>query len=224
MISSVPPTRTTSRTNGGDNASCIPAAGPAIPANANEPGQQGAIQPVTTERLGASWRPGCPVAPEKLRLVRVAYLGFDGTERVGELVVAEEVAGEIVTIFERLRADRYPIERMETVDHFGADDDRSMAANNTSAFNCRSVTGQPGVWSEHSYGRAIDVNPVQNPYVRGGTVLPPAGGAYLNRTLNATGLIKAGGPAVVAFSAAGWGWGGSWSSLKDYQHFSASGR
>ncbi|GAA5146526.1 M15 family metallopeptidase [Pseudonocardia eucalypti] len=192
---------------------------PANPANAREPGHDGAIQPVTAERLGASWRPGCPLAPERLRLVRVPYLGFDGTERVGELVVAEEVAGEIVTIFERLRADRYPIERMETVDHYGADDDRSMAANNTSAFNCRPKTGGGG-WSNHSFGRAIDINPVQNPYIgRTGSVLPPAGEPFKDRNRTDRGVIHAGDRTVAAFTDHGWGWGGSWQSPIDYQHF-----
>jgi hypothetical protein len=156
--------------------------------------------------------------------VTVSHWGFDGALHDGQLVVHHDVAVAVVGIFYSLYNFRFPIERMQPVDAYGADDNASMAANNTSAFNCRPVTGNPGVWSEHSFGRAIDVNPVQNPYLRGGTVLPPAGGGYLDRGRNATGLIQAGSPAVAAFSAAGWSWGGYWSSLKDYQHFSLSGR
>nr|WP_231127486.1 M15 family metallopeptidase [Motilibacter aurantiacus] len=98
-----------------------------------------------------------------------------------------------------------------------------MAANNTSAYNCRKVAGT-GRWSEHSYGRAVDVNPVQNPYVKGRVVQPAAGRAYVDRSRDAAGLLRAGEPAVEAFTARGWGWGGSWRSSKDYQHFSSTGR
>ena len=98
-----------------------------------------------------------------------------------------------------------------------------MAANNTSAFNCRPVAGTSR-WSEHAYGRAIDVNPVQNPYVAGRHVSPPAGRRYADRAGRAPGMIRAGDAVVRAFAAAGWGWGGAWRTARDYQHFSASGR
>jgi hypothetical protein len=158
-----------------------------------------------------------------LRLVSVSHWGFDGAVHRGELVVHHDVAVPIVGAFASIYAARFPIERMQLVDVYGGDDNASMAANNTSAFNCRSVTGRPGVWSEHSFGRAVDINPVQNPYVRGSTVLPPAGGAYLNRSSGATGLIRAGDAVVGAFAAIGWAWGGYWSNPRDYQHFSLSG-
>jgi len=112
---------------------------------------------------------------------------------------------------------------MEPVDAFGGDDDRSMAANNTSAFNCRTIAGSSR-WSEHAFGRAIDINPVQNPYVRGASVDPPAGATFLDRASGAPGLITADGPVVAAFAKIGWRWGGAWSAGQDYQHFSASGR
>jgi hypothetical protein len=100
-----------------------------------------------------------------------------------------------------------------------------MAANNTSAFNCRSVYGRPGVWSQHSYGWAIDINPVQNPFVRsGGSVVPPAGRAYVDRSKKSPGMIHRGDVVVRAFARVGWEWGGYWMSSKDYQHFSATGR
>ena len=98
-----------------------------------------------------------------------------------------------------------------------------MAANNTSAFNCRLAVGTAH-FSEHAFGRAVDLNPLQNPYVKGDEVLPPAGRAHLDRLARTPGLVREGGPAVRAFAAAGWSWGGRWRSLKDYQHFSRSGR
>ena len=98
-----------------------------------------------------------------------------------------------------------------------------MAANNTSAYNCRRTTGGTA-WSEHAHGRALDLNPVQNPYVRGTTVLPLAGRAYVDRARPRPGMVRAGDPVVRAFAAVGWEWGGSWTGSKDYQHFSANGR
>ncbi len=183
------------------------------------------LDQATRARMTSSWREGCPVPLDDLRLLTLDHWGFDGRVRQGELVVHADQAEAVVAAYSELFAARFPIERIELVDVYGADDDASMAANNTSAFNCREVTGRPGVWSEHSYGRAIDINPVQNPYVTGGgTVLPPAGAAYVTRDPAVVGLIVDGGPVVDAFRSIGWSWGGHWSSIKDYQHFSASGR
>jgi len=174
--------------------------------------------------IPSSWRPGCPVPIEDLRLLTLSYWGFDGTSHTREMIVNEDVATEVISVFRALFAQRFPIQGMELVDVYGGDDDRSMAANNTSAFNCRSVTGHPGVWSEHSYGRAIDVDPVQNPYVSsGGSVAPPAGAAYADRSRSAAGMIHGGDSTVEAFAAIGWAWGGGWPSIKDYQLFSSSG-
>ena len=182
------------------------------------------IDEATRARMTASWRPSCPVPLEELRLLTLSYWGFDGQVHEGELVVHTAYADTVVSVFEALFAARFPIEQMRLVDEFGADDDRSMAANNTSGFNCRAATGSDR-WSEHAYGRAVDINPVQNPYVtRAGAVLPPAGAAYLDRGTMTPGMITGDGPVVSAFGVAGWGWGGTWSSAKDYQHFSATGR
>ncbi|MCA1727696.1 MAG: M15 family metallopeptidase, partial [Actinobacteria bacterium] len=142
----------------------------------------------------------------------------------GVLIVHADAAAEIAQVFRSLFTARFPIERMEPVDSFGGDDDRSMEADNTSAFNCRSATGNPDAWSEHAYGRAIDVNPLLNPWVDGDTVLPPQGRPYADRTRTDPGMIHEGDACVAAFAAAGWGWGGRWTSVKDYQHFSATGR
>jgi D-alanyl-D-alanine carboxypeptidase-like protein len=171
-----------------------------------------------------SWRPGCPVTLGHLRLLTLTYWGFDARGHTGEMAVHEDVADGVVRVFHELFDDRFPIRRMSLVDEFGGNDDRSMAADNTSAFNCRLATGSSTVWSEHAYGRAIDVNPVENPYVAGGRVAPPAGAPYADRSRRAPGMIHPGDPTVRAFAAIGWGWGGSWHSFQDYQHFSASGR
>lgn len=181
------------------------------------------MQPVTAARLGSSHRPGCPVAVADLRLVTVTHLRFDGRPARGQLVVHRDAADAVVRVFRALLAARFPVAQVRTVEAYGGDDARSMAANNTSAYNCRRTTGGTG-WSEHAYGRALDVNPVQNPYVRGTTVLPEAGRAYVDRARPRPGMVLAGGPVVRAFAAAGWEWGGGYASFKDYQHFSASGR
>jgi poly-gamma-glutamate synthesis protein (capsule biosynthesis protein) len=111
---------------------------------------------------------------------------------------------------------------MRLVDDFGADDDASVTADNTSAFNCRPVTGGTR-WSQHSYGRAIDVNPFENPYVTDGSVLVPGSATYVDRSNVRPGMILAGDAVVDAFTSRGWTWGGSWTSPIDYQHFSTSG-
>ncbi|HEX5982895.1 MAG TPA: M15 family metallopeptidase [Solirubrobacterales bacterium] len=182
------------------------------------------IGPELRERMtGASWRPGCPVGFSKLRLLRVTHWGFDGKVRRGRLVVHRDSARGMLGVMRKLYRLRFPIRRMRLVDAYGADDRRSMAADNTSAFNCRFVAGTSR-WSEHAFGHAIDVNPVENPYVTAdGYVSPPAGAPYVDRSQQAKGLIHRRGPVVAAFAAIGWEWGGNWSWPKDYQHFSAGG-
>jgi hypothetical protein len=173
---------------------------------------------------GKSWHHGCPVGLGKLRLVEVHYWGFDGEAHRGRLVVHRRVAADVVVAMRSLFEHRFPIRRMVLIDRYGGDDHRSMAADNTSAFNCRSVAGQPGVWSQHAYGLAIDINPVENPYVSpGGSVSPPAGKPFADRSLDEPGMIHDGDATVHAFADQGWGWGGNWSPAKDYQHFSAKG-
>jgi hypothetical protein len=172
---------------------------------------------------GLSWRPGCPVHLRDLQLLRLSHWRFDGTARVGRLVVHADVAREMVGVFRALYRARFPIRRLVPVDAYGASDFRSIEADNTSAFNCRYVEGTSR-WSEHAYGRAIDVNPIENPYVSGGHTSHPASLPYLDRSRRSPGMAHEGGALVRAFDAIGWGWGGRWASVKDYQHFSASGR
>ena len=134
------------------------------------------------------------------------------------------VVPAVEQIFGRLYARRFPIRRMEPVDAFHGSDDRSMAADNTSAFNCRyAVATGPKRWSAHSYGEAIDVDPLENPYLLSGRVYPPAGRPYLDRAHIRPGMAVAGSELVEAFAASGWQWGGRWTGSPDYQHFSATG-
>jgi hypothetical protein len=195
--------------------STIPAAPPRFHASISR------IDPAARDRM-TSWHPGCPVAISDLRLVTVTHWTFAGRTVPGRLVVNRDAAGAIVGVMRRLFAAHFPIQRMRPVEAYGSDDERSMAANNTSAFNCRRVAGSSS-WSQHAYGRAIDINPLQNPEVSGDVVSPPGAARYLDRSQTATGLIHAGDVVVAAFARAGWGWGGYWRSLKDYQHFSANG-
>jgi len=172
---------------------------------------------------GRSWHPGCPVGLAALRLVRLSHWGFDGRRRTGRLVVHRDVADSLVRVFRRLYTTGVPIRRIVPVDAYSASDYRSIEADNTSAFNCRYVDGTRR-WSEHAYGRAIDVNPIENPYVSSaGTTSHAASVAYLRRSPARPGMAVEGGALVRAFDAAGWGWGGRWRGVKDYQHFSASG-
>jgi hypothetical protein len=126
-------------------------------------------------------------------------------------------------VFRTLFRKRFPIRRMRLVDDYGGSDFDSIEADNTSAFNCRPVAGG-GRWSQHAYGRAIDVNPIENPYVyANGTTSHRASRPYLDRARHRRGMAFQGGVLVRAFRRAGWGWGGRWSPDKDFQHFSATG-
>jgi D-alanyl-D-alanine carboxypeptidase len=196
----------------------------AVPAGAATPPRfVGTLHAVSSGDLPHSWRRGCPVRPAQLRLVRLSYWGFDHRARVGELVVRDRVADGVVRVFRRLYAARFPIRRMRKVDAYGGSDDASMAADNTSAFNCRLVSGTRH-WSQHAYGEAIDVNPVENPYLQGSRMRPPAGRKYLDRSRPRPGMAVSRGLLVRAFAAEGWQWGGRWAATPDYQHFSTTGR
>ncbi len=167
----------------------------------------------------SSWHSGCPVPPADLRELEISYWDFGGLPRTGVLVVHRLVSAEVLEIFTELFHHGFLIQRMEPVDSFSGNDDLSMEANNTSAFNCRDTTGRPGVFSNHGWGRAIDINPLTNPYINGPKVLPPAGKAFLDRTRASPGSILAGSFIVNLFQKHGWTWGGSWTDHVDYQHF-----
>jgi hypothetical protein len=182
------------------------------------------VAPVTREQLPHSWHQGCPVGPSSLGRLRVGYWGFDGKSRVGALVVNRSAVGPLTVVFRRLYKARFPIRRMRPIDAYAGNDERSLAADNTAAFNCRYAVGPgPKRWSTHAYGLAIDVDPVENPYLESGRVHPRAGRAYLDRSNLRPGMAVRGGLLVSAFASVGWKWGGRWTGAPDYQHFSATG-
>ena len=182
------------------------------------------VSPVTAAQLSHSWHLGCPVAPARLRRLRMSYWGFDHRAHSGALVANADAIPELVRVFARLYSARFPIRRVRPIDVYGGNDERSLAADNTAAFNCRYVIGPgPRRWSVHAFGEAIDVNPVENPYLEGGRVHPRAGRAFLNRSDVRPGMAVPGGLLVRTFRGVGWQWGGRWTGSPDYQHFSATG-
>ncbi len=184
------------------------------------------IEPVgagTSHPLARSWRPGCPVGPGDLRAVTFPHHRPDGTTARGVLIVHRDAVDDVATIVRAAWGGRFPITQARPVDDFGGDDDASMAADNSSAFNCRVVAGTT-TWSQHAYGRAVDLNPVRNPYVRGTRVDPPSGSAWTDRSNVRPGMLVEGGAIIDAADRLGWGWGGRWSSGADHQHLSRNGR
>ena len=191
----------------------------------------GDVSTVDEARLGLSWRPGCPVQPSQLRLLRLSYWGFDGSGHQGEIVVNQQIATKVVTAFRTLWNEKFPINRMETTERYVSPDninpdgswkpgpDVPDTIDDTSSFLCRTTTNSTSI-SMHAYGLAIDINPVQNPYVKGAQVIPVNG----TRDASAPGTIVAGGVVVKAMAAAGLKWGGGWTSLQDFMHFSSNGR
>ncbi len=173
---------------------------------------------------GPVWRKGCPVGLAALRAVSVRRIGFDGKAADGVIIVHRAHAQTVLRIFEQLYEQRFPIRRMHPIERYRGSDERSIDDDNTSAFNCRKVTGGTG-WSEHAYGRAIDLNPIENPYIyANGTTSHKASEPYLDRDRVRPGMAVAGSAAVTAFTARGWRWGGTWDSPVDTQHFSTTGR
>lgn len=176
-----------------------------------------------TAMTGVTWKPGCPVGLDALAEIDAPVWGFDGQPHRGTLIVRADQAPVFLDVLEHAWRVRFPFERMEPAHTWGGDDDAIMADNGTSAFNCRAITGGSS-YSEHSHGHAIDINPRQNPYVKGDRVLPPEGRAFLERDPAIPGLVADPGPITGAFRRNGYRWGGDWTSRKDYQHFSESGR
>jgi hypothetical protein len=200
----------------------VPGTAPAV--SAGPPAFTGTVSTLTAAGLPSSWRPGCPVGPDGLKLLHLSYWGFDAQPHAGSMVVAAGVAADVMRVFATLYGERFPIRQMVPVDGYGGNDNAAAAADDTSGFNCRyAVAPGPPQWSAHAFGQAIDVNDVENPYVDGTTIIPPAGVHYLNRTVYRPGMAVAGGQLVAAFAAVGWYWGGRWTASPDYQHFSKTG-
>ncbi len=186
------------------------------------------ITPDIKKRMikGNSWRKGCPVALADLRYIQVDHLDFTDNISTGEIIVHKDVAKEVVDIFEALYNMNYAINQMHLVSDFNGDDWKSIEADNTSAFNCRPTTGNKKKWSKHSYGKAIDINPIANPYIsKSGKISHKSSLKYRKRVhkdlsnLKDRALLLANDPATKAFKSHGWKWGGDWHTIKDYQHF-----
>ena len=183
--------------------------------------------PVRSELRREVWHPGCPVPLSGLRMLTVSYLGFDGRTHTGRLVVTRSAAAPLTRVFRRLYAIRFPIRHMHLSDAYGPSPPHD--GDVTASFECRQAVPSPcvggkgtGSWSEHAFGLAVDVNPVENPYVGCGQSRDPASRPYFNRSRHRKGMVTS--AVIRAFASIGWGWGGSWAgSTKDYMHFSASG-
>lgn len=163
------------------------------------------------------------ISLEELRYLKILHIGFDGEEHEGELIVNQAIADDILEIMQQLYQNQYPIERMVLVDEYDGDDEKSMQANNTSCFNYRTVEGSEKL-SKHSYGLAIDINPFYNPCVRsyadGSTKSFPEGSdEYADRSKDFPYKIDQDDLCYRLFKEHGFRWGGTWNSLKDYQHF-----
>ena len=168
---------------------------------------------------GNSYRAGCPVGLSSLRYLTLTYIGFDGKEHTGELIVNKSVAKDFISIFRELYNIKYPIRKMKLVSNYHGNDFISIEADNTSAFNCRFINGT-NRWSKHSFGKAIDINPIENPFVtKSGHTSHKASKKYLKRVKTDKTVILSGDRVVKFFQKYGFRWGGYFNSYKDYQHF-----
>ncbi|MGB3439771.1 MAG: M15 family metallopeptidase [Actinophytocola sp.] len=181
------------------------------------------VAPVPAGVLARStWQPSCPVATTELRYLTMSFLGYDGRAHTGEMIVGAGVADTVTRVFGHLFDARFPIEEMRVVTLAELTAPPTGDGNNTTAFVCRPAVGQTR-WSAHAYGLAIDLNPFCNPYIRGDLVLPELASSYVDRANVRPGMVEPGDVAVRAFAAAGWSWGGEWTTPKDLQHFTATG-
>lgn len=184
----------------------------------------GTISPFDGEPLARStWHDGCPVTAAQLRYVTVTYWGFDERPHQGELILHQDVALDVARAFKQIYEARFPIEEMRIVRPDELTALPTGDGNNSASFVCRAVT-LGDKFSQHAYGLAIDVNPFHNPYIRGELVLPELATFYLDRSQDFDGMLHPDSAPVEAFLELGWGWGGNWNSLKDYQHFSQNGK
>lgn len=171
----------------------------------------------------STWQPGCPVAPEELAWVRVAFRGFDGRRHTGELLLHRRVADDVVQVFRRLWRADFPLEELRVTRRDELDAPPTGDGNNSGAFVCRPVVGGT-TYSQHAYGLAVDLNPFQNPYTKGDdVVLPELASSYLDRDRRRPGMYDADSVVVRAFADIGWTWGGTWRTAQDRHHFSLTG-
>jgi hypothetical protein len=184
----------------------------------------GTIEPIPDEVLArASWVSECPVELDGLSYLTMTHFGFDGRFHTGEMMVNASVAEDVVGVFAKLHQARFPIEQMRVITKEEIDAHPTGDWNDTTSFVCRPAVGSSS-WSQHAFGTGIDINPFHNPYLKGDLVLPELASAYTDREDVRPGMIIEGDVVTEAFAEIGWGWGGNWSSLKDWMHFSVSGR
>lgn len=168
------------------------------------------------------WTPDCPVSLERLKLLEVRHYDFSGEVQTGKIIVLDKVAENVITIFKEIFSIKFPIYSIKTIDEFGGDDELAMQENNSSAFNFRPIAGTKTI-SMHSYGLAIDINPLQNPYLvidedsKDVTIHPKKGADYLNRSNIRPGMVEQIVPILRkhGFTV----WGGEWNTPIDYHHF-----
>ena len=168
----------------------------------------------------STWSEQCPVSLDDLAYSQVSFYGFDGLFHTGELILRRDVVDDVVTVFEELHQQRFPIEEMRVTTQEAVDAPPTGDSNNTSSFVCRRAVNS-GTWSRHAHGGAIDINPFHNPYVKGDLVIPELASAYLDRDRKLPGMAT---PEIeILFSNFDWGWGGNWNSSSDWMHFSDTG-
>jgi hypothetical protein len=189
----------------------------------------GTVGPIPPDVLARStWREECPVTVDELAYLVVTFVGFDGVNHIGELIVNARFGEPMLEVFRTVYEQRFPLEQMRVITYPELDAPPTGDWNDTTSFVCRPVVARESGWSMHAYGLAVDLNPFHNPYLKGEVVVPELASAYTDRAQLRPGMLDPGDPASVAvidaFAAMGWEWGGNWQSLKDWMHFSENGR
>jgi hypothetical protein len=187
-------------------------------------------KPVQSQlKAGGFWHKGCPVALSGLRLLTVSYRDFAGRTQTGQVIVNRSAARPLARVFGQLYGLHFPIHHMRLAEVYGPSSGRPRDGDVSGSFECRQAVPSPctggrgtGTWSMHAYGLAVDLNPVENPYVGCGESRDPAARRYRDRSRHRRGMVTR--RVIRAFASIGWGWGGSWTgNTKDYMHFSSSG-
>ena len=173
---------------------------------------------VEAQMRGVSYPEDAEIKLDDLRYLKLSYIDFDGNPQVGEMVCNKAIAGDLVTIFRELYQAQYPIRSIRLIDDFDGDDEASMRADNTSCFNYRKKAGMREL-SKHALGLAVDINPFENPYVRPSRILPAEAADFADRTKDFPHKIDKEDLCYKLFRAHGFSWGGTWRSVRDYQHF-----
>jgi hypothetical protein len=171
------------------------------------------------EMKGVSWQESCPVSLDDLRLLKLLHWTETGGVQWGQLIFHKGVVKAAEKVFMKLYSEGFPIHQIKPAHMFDGSDDASMVANNTVAFNCREKK-VANKWAEHSYGEAVDINPLWNPWVKGSKVLPKEGKPYADRSNRIPGMINKGDSIIEIMSTHGWNWGSKKTTIQSYQNFS----